>query len=114
MNRFSSTRKLHRPSSFSLSLLLFFLLLLLFWQGISYVGRSTTQKQEESLRTALERSVSQCYALEGIYPPSLSYLEEHYGLTYDKELFFVDYQAIGSNLLPDITIIRKQGGAYDF
>ena len=53
-------------------------------------------------------SIVNCYCVEGTYPPSLSYLTEHYGLTYDKDLFFVDYQAIGSNIFPDVTVIRKE------
>ena len=39
------------------------------------------------------------------YPESLSYLEEHYGITYDKENYVVDYEIIGSNILPDVTVI---------
>jgi hypothetical protein len=35
-------------------------------------------------------------------------LKENYGLTYDEDLFFVDYQTIGSNILPDVTIIEKE------
>ena len=51
----------------------------------------------------------QCYAIEGRYPPSLEYMEEHYGLVYDKDIFFVDYQPIGSNLYPDVTVISIGG-----
>ena len=32
--------------------------------------------------------------------------ENNSGLTYNEELFYVDYQSIGSNIYPDITIIR--------
>ena len=31
------------------------------------------------------------------------------GLTYDKNMFIVDYQPIGTNLYPDFTIIRRGG-----
>ena len=41
----------------------------------------------------------------------LSYMEEHYGLTYDKDLFFVDYQPIGSNIRPDVTVISRKGSS---
>lgn len=107
MNRFETGHRSYKLKYLSLPLLSFILLLVLFLQGISSVSETTLRKQEESLRTAIDRSVVQCYAVEGTYPPSLSYLEEHYGLTYDRNLFFVDYQALGSNLLPDVTIIRK-------
>ena len=48
-----------------------------------------------------------------VFCPSLSYMEEHYGLTYNEELFFVDYQPIGSNIFPNATIIRKGDAAYE-
>lgn len=107
MNRFENKNKLHKLRFISLPALAFLVLFLLFMQGVSSVSDTTLQKQEESLHTAIDRSVVQCYAVEGTYPPSLSYLEEHYGLTYDHDLFFVDYQAYGSNIFPDITILRK-------
>ena len=49
----------------------------------------------------------QCYSIEGAYPESLEYMEEHYGLTYDKDVFFVDYQPIAGNLYPDYTVIKR-------
>ena len=61
-----------------------------------------------TLQTAVTRSVTRCYE-EGSYPESLDYLKEHYGLHYDESKYFVDYQPIGSNIMPDITIMRKGG-----
>ena len=107
MNRFESRGRLRKLRFISLPLLAFILLFFLFMRGVSSVSDTTYEKQEESLHTAIERSVVQCYAVEGTYPPSLTYLEEHYGLTYDHDLFFIDYQAYGSNIFPDITILRK-------
>lgn len=46
--------------------------------------------------------------LRGAYPESLRYLEEHYGLIYDEDRFFIDYQILGSNIMPDVTIIDKE------
>ena len=108
MNRFvknEKKQKQRRASFFSAGFSLLMLLALYF--GIRYISENTIAKQQESLETALQRCVVQCYAVEGTYPPSLAYLQEHYGLTYDEDLFFVDYTIVGSNLLPDITIIRK-------
>ena len=65
------------------------------------------REEYKRLETALQRSVIQCYAVEGTYPPSLDYIKTHYGLTYDKDLFFVDYQPVGSNMRPEVTIILK-------
>ena len=81
------------------------MLILIFVLLLSSIGSTTVSRQKESLETALSRDIIHCYAVEGFYPPSLSYMEEHYGLTYDKSLFFVDYQPIGSNIRPDVTIV---------
>ena len=84
------------------------IILLIFIQGLSSISASTISRQQESLEKAINRDIIHCYAVEGFYPPSLEYIEDHYGLTYDKELFFVDYQPIASNLRPNVTILLKQ------
>ena len=44
---------------------------------------------------------------EGRYPETLQDLKDTCGIRYDTDLFFVDYQIGGSNLLPDITVIER-------
>lgn len=83
MNRFEQkNRSLWQKLIYLLPILAFIVLFVLFLQGIGSVSESTLSKQQESLETALERSISQCYAVEGSYPPSLEYLKQHYGLLY--------------------------------
>ena len=100
-------RKRTKINSFHIGIIFFCIIMVLFLFGISYVDSSSGRQQEESLIRAMERNIVHCYALEGFYPPSLEYMEIHYGLTYDKDMFIVDYQPIGTNLYPDFTIIRK-------
>ena len=73
----------------------------------SSMTKTNISQEKDILEKAIDRSITQCYALEGVYPDNLAYLEDEYGLTYNKEHFFVDYQYIGSNLRPDITIIER-------
>ena len=101
------TKKKRRSITTFLPTLLFALLLCSFILFSNSFSETNLQQEKQILQDALKRSVIQCYALEGAYPISLRYLEEHYGLTYNKEHFFVDYQYIGSNLHPDITIIER-------
>lgn len=89
-----------------LPLLIGIVILCVFMLGVNYVSESSINNQQESLDKAISRDIAQCYAVEGTYPPSLSYLTDHYGLTYNESLFFVDYKSIGGNIYPDITIIR--------
>ncbi|MDD3367403.1 MAG: hypothetical protein PHP50_00765 [Lachnospiraceae bacterium] len=110
MNCFAHQKsKLHILSKIKIPVILFLLLFTFIWQGIDSVSSTSLDKQQESLETALSRDIAQCYAVEGTYPPSLEYLREHYALTYNDKLFFVDYQAQGANIMPDVTVIRKGG-----
>lgn len=110
MNRFTTKadKKLIPLPRLRLIYFLCPLVLLIFMLGINSISETTVQKQKESLETALNRNIIHCYAVEGFYPPSLEYMEDNYGLTYDKDLFFVDYHPIGSNMRPDVTILIKQ------
>lgn len=107
MHRFTTkeTKYQDKSSKSKLLYLLLPLVLIGFFYLINTVDQSTVEKQRESLDTAINKDILHCYAVEGYYPPSLDYLKEHYGLTYDEDLFFVDYRPIGSNIRPDVTIL---------
>ena len=92
------------------SVIIFVLILVMFFIAVDETGKTTLRKQQESLENAISRDIVQCYAIEGRYPPSLEYLEKHYGLIYDKKIFFIDYQPIGSNLYPDVSILQIGSG----
>ena len=67
-------------------------------------------RSEEDLRQleeTLRRSCVACYAAEGVYPPDLSYIEEHYGLQVDEKRYTVKYSAFAENLMPDITVLEN-------
>lgn len=106
MNRFHIQRNdpLHQiwivvSSFFFIFIFLLFLFFILNMKG------SSSDAQKIRLEENIHKGIAQCYALEGTYPPDLSYLEEHYGLVYNHNLFYVDYVSIGSNIFPDVTVI---------
>ena len=107
MSRFQYKKQSRGPSGITLPLCVFLMILMLFTEGLSSLSDSTMRRQKESLENAVTRSVTYCYTVEGTYPENLDYLKDNYGLIYDEETFFVDYRIIGSNVLPDITIIEK-------
>ena len=78
------------------------------WVSADRMSTENAAHEKEIVSTALTRSLTQCYALEGFYPPDLDYLCDHYGFTYNQNHFFIDYQYIGGNLRPDVTIIEKE------
>lgn len=68
-------------------------------------GRQRLGRQH--LEEALRRTAVSCYACEGAYPPSVEYMQAHYGLQYDENAYTVRYELFASNLMPDITVLEK-------
>ena len=80
---------------------------LYFMTGLSNLTAGRTEEDKAQLEQALRRSAVACYAAEGIYPPDLAYLKEHYGLQIDEERYTVIYEVFASNLMPDITVLEN-------
>lgn len=109
MNRFQIEKR--RPLYRLLLPALVFLCLMCFlFYGMSSVSSATQKEEERSLKQAVIKSAVHCYAVEGSYPASLAYLEDHYGITYDHDKYLVTYEVVGSNLMPDVNVIPLKGG----
>ena len=87
------------------SLLLLLLTIGLMTAGISKLSHRTDQEEMEILVQAIHRASIQCYAIEGRYPPSVEYLENHYGIIIDRQKYQVFYDGFASNVMPEITVI---------
>ena len=70
-------------------------------------GRDISEESAAAIQAAVQRSARQCYVVEGVYPPSLQYLEENYGLQVNTEDFYVTYDAFASNLPPTVYVTSK-------
>ena len=106
MKRFTKSKKINIRSIY-VGIVLFILFIAIFLIGVRFMNNGNDDRQLQALTSAIERDVMHCYALEGFYPPSLDYIESHYGLTYDKDAYIVDYQPIGNNIYPNYTIRRR-------
>ncbi len=82
------------------------LVLFCFLTAVDNVDSGRTAENAEQLSHSLRRAAAACYAAEGAYPENLAYLEEHYGIQIDPDYYSVIYQPIGSNLMPEITVIQ--------
>lgn len=83
------------------------LILICFLGGISNLSRGRDAEDKQQLEEALRRAAVTCYAVEGIYPPNVEYMVEHYGLQIDARRYVVSYTAFAENLMPDITVLEK-------
>ena len=100
------TRKLNIP--LFLLPLLAVAVLLVFLTSLSNLEQGRSEEDKRQLEDALRRASVACYAAEGIYPPSVDYLAEHYGLQVDRDRYVVHYQTFGENLMPEITVLERE------
>lgn len=78
---------------------------------LSALGNLESGREGEDIRQlqeALHKGCVSCYAAEGIYPPDLEYLKEHYGIQIDEERYTVYYNRFAQNLMPDVTVLENK------
>ena len=52
-------------------------------------GKDISEESAAAIREVVRQRSLQCYAVEGVYPPNLEYLEENYGLAVNRTDFYV-------------------------
>ncbi|MBP3886955.1 MAG: hypothetical protein J6F30_04775 [Cellulosilyticum sp.] len=75
--------------------------------GMRNTLSSTRAEEQIQLEGALKRAIVECYALEGVYPPNIEYIEQNYGIVIDREQFIVHYEAFADNIMPDFIVIAN-------
>lgn len=109
-NRFSNDVKnmpFSRIRAFVAPIILFGLLISFLTVGTNNVAQAN---QGEALRAtirAVTRATVQFYALEGRYPPTLEYLIDRFNLQLDEYRFIIHYNVLGSNIMPQITVLPR-------
>ncbi len=87
--------------------LLIVVILLFFFTALSNVQSGSGEEEKKQLEESIRRTAAACYAAEGIYPPTVEYMEEHYGLIVEEEKYVIDYQIFASNLMPTFTVLER-------
>ena len=83
------------------------LILAVFLISLAKLDRGSSELQRQQLEDSIRRTCVACYATEGVYPPTLAYLEDNYGIQIDRSRYAVFYEIFAENLMPDITILEK-------
>ncbi len=88
--------------------ILFLVVLIAAGMAGRYFDHTTTQQSIDLLRQSARKAMVQCYAIEGSYPSDIAYLEDNYGLEYNHEKYFIDYEVFGSNVMPNLEVYEKK------
>ncbi len=87
-------------------------LIIAFFAGIVFCSVADTkdrfsEKNLREVRDTVLSYVSQCYSLEGEYPPDLDYLAQNYGLQFDRDKYIYHYELFASNIYPDVRVFHR-------
>ena len=89
------------------SLILVLAVSLCFLGAVARLEDRRREAGKQQLETALRRAAVSCYGAEGFYPPDVAYLQEHYGLQYEEEIYVIRSERKASNWMPDITVLER-------
>lgn len=90
-----------------LKIIAFALVIGAFLFGLSRLDSGSSEAHRSQLEESIRHACVVCYSTEGVYPPSIAYLEEHYGLQTDPDRYNIFYDIFAENLMPDITVVIK-------
>ena len=86
-------------------IVIFALILYFVLTGLSQASAASSTEGQRIAVNSITRAVINCYASEGMYPPSYEYLKEHYGLSVDENKYIIHYTIFAENIMPDITVL---------
>ncbi len=77
-------------------------------KAASRMGRGQQAESLKQLDESIRKATMTCYATEGVYPPSIQYLKDNYGIQIDEDRYAVFYEIEGANLMPVITVMLNE------
>ena len=63
-----------------------------------------TEEGAAAIKDMVQKGALQCYVVEGVYPPDLQYLQDHYGLQINTDAYYVTYDVFASNQPPVVVV----------
>lgn len=75
--------------------------------GSAVAGAQAREQGAASVRQAILDTALQCCAVEGSYPLTLSYLEDHYGLRVNRDDYVITYEAFAGNVVPSVAVVPR-------
>lgn len=89
------------------TVLLFLIMLLVLVIGTVNLAAAAGEDGSTATYDAIQRAAVICYATEGFYPPTLSYIEKHYGVQLDRERYVIQYEVYATNVMPIIRVLPR-------
>jgi len=102
-----NSRKKLLPIVFFVAILIFVL------YGVQDATDNSGRLQYDLTVRAIQRAITDCYAIEGYYPPNMQYLYDNYPVRVDTERYFVLYNVFAPNIRPTVQLIDRRSPIYE-
>ena len=95
-----------QSKAFLIGLILVLLLIAVIaaWSMTRGSGADLTEEGAAAIQDTVQKGALQCYVVEGVYPPDLQYLQDHYGLQINTDAYYVTYDVFASNQPPIVVV----------
>ena len=87
------------------TVLILAVVVIFFFSAVNGASGKADSSAAATLEKAIKRAAIQCYAIEGFYPPDVTYLENHYGIIIDSQ-YIIEYRAFSGNNIPMIKVMQ--------
>ncbi len=89
------------------AILIFIALIAAFVLLVNNITGKGDGRELEIVRDAVKNAALTCYAVEGMYPDDLTYLRQHYNLSFNEDKYMVYYRPFASNIMPSIKVVER-------
>ncbi|MEG0842380.1 MAG: hypothetical protein RSF69_07585 [Erysipelotrichaceae bacterium] len=100
--------KIKKWSTYLFAIVFFVMILVVIVQGFQTSDTAEQAKEYKQVEAVIQKSISECYAMEGRYPKDFEYLKKHYQIHINSKRYKVYYQYQGENMIPIVDIIEKE------
>lgn len=85
-------------------ILLFVICFIFFYVAIANVSDDVDENEAQTLKKAIDKAITTCYAIEGTYPENIKYIEDNYGVVIDYDKYTVVYDILSANIKPNVIV----------
>ena len=89
------------------TLLFFIVICCIVLYGFNKSSYTNTNEDLKRVNKAVHTALIQCYSIEGSYPTDFEYLKKNYALHVNDDKYRINYDYVGSNMMPNIVVYRK-------
>lgn len=89
--------------------LIFAAIMLWLVTGLGQTKTAAAEQQLADVKQSVINGAVLCYSIEGVYPESLGYLKENYGLRYDENKYLIHYRFVSADIMPFISVFVNDG-----